>query len=51
MVKLDIYIAKEWRRKQVASEFVSQIMRFFQQKDICTIYVHVDLENQLAARF
>ncbi|CAM4274493.1 hypothetical protein BAMA_15350 [Bacillus manliponensis] len=47
----EVYIAKGWRRKQVANEFVSQIMRFFQQKDICTIYVHVDLENQLAAHF
>lgn len=47
----ELYVAKEWRRKQIANELVTHTMQSFHEKDIFTVYVHVDLENQLAECF
>ncbi|MDH4424700.1 MULTISPECIES: GNAT family N-acetyltransferase [Bacillus] len=47
----EVYVAPEYRRKKVAKNLATDLMDWFNQKDISLIHVYVDLENELALEF
>ncbi|MDF2084803.1 GNAT family N-acetyltransferase [Bacillus pseudomycoides] len=47
----EVYVAPEYRRQKVAKNLATDLMNWFNQKDISLIHVYVDLENELALEF